>query len=578
MGLNFPDAPTVGQVFPPYVWDGEKWDYSGSPGMPGTANVKMSDTPPVDAIPGDLWLETDTGFVFVLVDDGTSLQWAVTNPIVPITGAQGIQGIQGIPGNTILYGTSDPDDGQGVDGNFYINTATHFMFGPKVAGAWPAGASLVGPQGIQGIQGIQGPVGDMTVATDDVAPATAGDRTLWWSGADGVLYIRYRDVDSVAWVQAAPSTVDLSTRVRHDAPQGLTIGQQTQARQNIFAAPLDALAYSGMQVNGGMEIAQELGTAQASASGSYICDNWLMTFTGTVTMLAAQATGTFPGFSNFIYMTNTNAPALGASDYALLINAIEGYRVRRVAWGTASAQPITIGFWSANTPAGIYTGVVRNADATRSYAFQYTQAVANTPQFNTVTIPGDTAGTWLANNGVGLQLIFALACGSGVIAPSLNTWLAGNYVAGPGQLNGIAAANNAIRITGVVVLPGIEAPSAVRSPFIMRPYDQELVTLQRLYQKVSAGGGGITNGSAGVYGWSFPLPTVMRAAPAASITPGIAWTTATQAFTTGAVTVNNCTPSAWHVNTDASIAITGNLPAVVYPNAGGFCILNARLF
>ena len=78
-------------------------------------------------------------------------------------GEQGIQGIQGIQGpagndgNTILYGAVDPTT-EGNDGDFYINTSTNFLFGPK-ATTWPAGVSLVGPQGIQGIQGIQGEQG-----------------------------------------------------------------------------------------------------------------------------------------------------------------------------------------------------------------------------------------------------------------------------------------------------------------------------------------------------------------------------------------------------------------------------------
>jgi hypothetical protein len=200
MSLNFPDAPTLGQTYPPYIWDGEKWDYTGV-GAPGTANVKMSDTPPPGAVHGDLWYESDSGFIFVRVDDGSSLQWAVTNPVVPVAGPQGIQGVQGVKGD----------------------------------------------KGDQGIQGIQGPIADMTVATTDVAPVAAGDRTLWWNGAEGVLYIRYRDVDSVAWVQAVPSTVDLSTRVRHDTAQGLTTTQQTQANTNIAAVSYNAQTLTAPQ-------------------------------------------------------------------------------------------------------------------------------------------------------------------------------------------------------------------------------------------------------------------------------------------------------------------------------------------
>ncbi|UGY13727.1 hypothetical protein HAP48_0034920 [Bradyrhizobium septentrionale] len=59
-------------------------------------------------------------------------------------------------GNTVLYGTVAPTAGVGVNGNFYINTATNFIYGPKAGGAWPAGTSLVGPQGPQGVQGPAG--------------------------------------------------------------------------------------------------------------------------------------------------------------------------------------------------------------------------------------------------------------------------------------------------------------------------------------------------------------------------------------------------------------------------------------
>ena len=73
-----------------------------------------------------------------------------------IQGPQGIQGAPGADGNTVLYGAADPTAGQGVNGNFYINTTSHFLFGPKAGGAWPAGTSLVGPQGPQGPAGPSG--------------------------------------------------------------------------------------------------------------------------------------------------------------------------------------------------------------------------------------------------------------------------------------------------------------------------------------------------------------------------------------------------------------------------------------
>jgi hypothetical protein len=64
------------------------------------------------------------------------------------TGSPGPQGVTGVDGKSVGHGTADPAWwSAGNDGDFYINTATSTLFGPKAAGAWPAGVSLVGPQG-----------------------------------------------------------------------------------------------------------------------------------------------------------------------------------------------------------------------------------------------------------------------------------------------------------------------------------------------------------------------------------------------------------------------------------------------
>jgi hypothetical protein len=81
-------------------------------------------------------------------------------------GPQGAQGPAGVAGpvgagggNTILNGTTDPTPAVGADGDFYINTTTSTIFGPKVSGAWPAGVSLIGPTGPQGQPGAGGGAG-----------------------------------------------------------------------------------------------------------------------------------------------------------------------------------------------------------------------------------------------------------------------------------------------------------------------------------------------------------------------------------------------------------------------------------
>ncbi len=66
-------------------------------------------------------------------------------------GTDGIDGLDGADGRTILSGTVDPTT-EGVDGDFYLNTATSVLFGPKNV-TWPTGVSLVGPAGADGADG-----------------------------------------------------------------------------------------------------------------------------------------------------------------------------------------------------------------------------------------------------------------------------------------------------------------------------------------------------------------------------------------------------------------------------------------
>jgi hypothetical protein len=89
-------------------------------------------------------------------------------------GPEGPQGEPGADGNTILYGTASPTGGVGVDGDFYIETDANLIYGPKAAGAWPAGTSLVGPQGPEGPAG-SGDTSDLALTgTNTVQPgATA---------------------------------------------------------------------------------------------------------------------------------------------------------------------------------------------------------------------------------------------------------------------------------------------------------------------------------------------------------------------------------------------------------------------
>ena len=155
----------------------------GAQGIPGNA-ILYGTANPLDSvgIDGNFYINKTTHFMFGPKVVGS---WPPGVSLIGpqgIQGPQGVQGPQGIPGNTILYGASDPVAGTGVDGNFYINTATNFMFGPK-AGVWPTGLSLIGPRGPQGIPGIQGPPGTATGTVSGPAGAVADDIATYGNAA-----------------------------------------------------------------------------------------------------------------------------------------------------------------------------------------------------------------------------------------------------------------------------------------------------------------------------------------------------------------------------------------------------------
>jgi hypothetical protein len=252
-----------------------------------------------------------------------------------------------------------------------------------------------------------------------------------------------------------------------------------------YAAPFDALAYNGMQINGSMEVSQEFGDNTVSISGQHPADGWRLFKAGTsvVAVNRYSLQGIFPGFihAQIGIAVSTAQPSLATTDYVFLQHSIEGYRTGKLAWGAgSSASPITISFWTGHTRIGTYSGSIRNSALNRAYVFTYTQNVSAVPEYKSITIPGDTIGTWLNTNGTGMILTFTVASGTDFLAAP--GWQAGNFVGSTNQVNGVAATSDNFRITAVTVHPGPQAPTAAQSPLIMRPYDQELVTCQRYFE------------------------------------------------------------------------------------------------
>jgi hypothetical protein len=223
------------------------------------------------------------------------------------------------------------------------------------------------------------------------------------------------------------------------------------------------------------------------------------------------------GFVNSVVATVTTADAsLGATQYYCFNQYIEGTNVADLAWGTASAKTVTLSFWTRSSLTGTFGGVISNSAQNRSYPFTYSISVADTWEYKTVTIAGDTSGTWLTTTGIGIRLFFDLGIGS-TYRGTAGSWAGATYLGATGATNVIGTLNATWYITGVQLEVGSTATS-----FDYRPY--ELALCQRYYYLHAKGSGfsigvgsqyNASNGSIPVF---FKQP--MRTVPTLSVTSG----------------------------------------------------------
>jgi hypothetical protein len=278
-----------------------------------------------------------------------------------------------------------------------------------------------------------------------------------------------------------------------------------------------SMGFKNRIINGAMVIDQRnAGTSVTLASGgTYTVDRW-QGYEDTDGAMTAQQDSSAPtGFINSLKFTTTTADAsLASTQFALIQQKIEGFNISDLGWGTASAATVALSFWVRSSLTGTFGGSLRNSAQTRSYPFTYTISVANTWEQKTVTIAGDTTGTWLTTNGIGIQVAFGLGVGS-TYSGTAGAWAATQYFSATGATSVIGTLNATFYITGVQLEKGSTATS-----FDYRPYGTELSLCERYYWKSTVGtynaiGAGSVTGSSQVSIY-IKYPTTMRAAPTVS--------------------------------------------------------------
>jgi len=233
-------------------------------------------------------------------------------------------------------------------------------------------------------------------------------------------------------------------------------------------------------INGNMSVDQRNAGASVAAFGGYTLDRWTSTgngaaMTGTVQQNAGSVTPPV-GFTYYLGFTSTSTHTMAAGDFTRLIQPIEGLNCTDLNWGTASARSITISFYLYSSITGSHGCCVQNNAGNRSYPFTVSIPVANTWTYCTATIPGDTTGTWLTTNGVGLYLQLSQGCGT-TYSGTANAWAAANYISATGAVNVCATNGATYYVTGVQLEAG-----TIATPYEFNQYQAQLLQCERYYR------------------------------------------------------------------------------------------------
>ena len=268
---------------------------------------------------------------------------------------------------------------------------------------------------------------------------------------------------------------------------GTINAEQLTTQSGFTLGAGNASSFKNRIINGAMAIDQRnAGAASAipvSVGAGYTLDRWRYAAPALAKFTLQQNQGgvtTAAGFPNYLGLTSSAATAVAAGDAYILQQYIEGFNTADLAWGTASAASVTLSFRVYSSLTGTFGGSLQNSAQNRSYPFSYSIPTANTWTTISITIAGDTSGTWVgATNGIGISLTFGLGVGSTYLGTA-GAWAGANYFSATGATNVVSTSGATFYITGVQLEVGTVATS-----FDFRDYGRELMMCQRYFWKTA---------------------------------------------------------------------------------------------
>jgi hypothetical protein len=271
---------------------------------------------------------------------------------------------------------------------------------------------------------------------------------------------------------------------------------------------------------------------------------------------------------------------VAAGEYAILRQPIEGLNCADLNWGGANAKAVTLSFWVYSSLTGTFGGTLSNSAANRSYPFTYTISVASTWELKSITVAGDTTGTWLTTSGVGMQVNLGLGVGS-TYNGTAGAWAAATYLSATGATSVIGTNAATWYMTGLKLEVG-----SIATPFVPDDYAVSLDKCERYFQswasdvQMSIAWGQTPNATSAQ--WYLALRTSMRGTPTlttagtiSAYNPAIAIYTITPTLsnidkTFGLVQLSSGTIS-------GGAFVTGGSASIILNSSGAYIRLDAEL-
>jgi hypothetical protein len=288
---------------------------------------------------------------------------------------------------------------------------------------------------------------------------------------------------------------------------------------DISATSINAGQISGFKnrIINGTGIINQRNVSVTTASAVYYVDRWLGDTNLAITNFsyADDYSTSLVGPRHLYIQTISAKTTLAANDYSALQYRIEGQNLIDLEFGRAAAKPFTFSFRAISSTPGTFSLAFRNSNATRSYVT--TVNLTSGAASYSVTVPGDTSGTWAVDNSVGMfiNFMFAAAPSSAFVTSTLNTWQGANYLASSTQANGLDTVNRYVNITDVQLERG-----SVATPFENRSLPLELQLCKRYFHRIGRGESNNERLSTSALGVGttaahafFQMPVQMRSSP-----------------------------------------------------------------